>query len=718
MIDGLRLEKIVIRGFRGYGKEERTIDLSSPVTLFAGGNRSGKSSTLNAIEWALFGDKVAKKEILGIEERKYWLAKNLHCDSCRVELVLRSDAGKVTVIRELATGRRKTEVFLYIDESEVRSDHQSSLHARLGMEPRDFMSSVYLHQEVIRDILVADRKVRKDAMERLLGISGLRNLLLALENVLKARYDNEIARRKENLEGRVKMRAARFEDEKWDALSMGERLGIGRGEFDHENYQKRCNAVLEKLRDLAKQAELKDILLPAPGGFESYRNFSQSVKESIERIRSENPPARSQKELHEERARLEDARSRYAASLRRLRALETRRRELEKEGDLKKLQSRLDGLVSELNGLKRAMEQRNTRINVINDTIEYLLKLEDLEAKIPCPSCEQEVIPGKVLELLRKRKEEVIDQVGELEEKRREGEKRIKDFKRVIEDLERMLKEELPSAQGKVDEAAREIGLVLEREFGGDLDPEKLAQDRLERIDVELKEIADTLGNYIRGAGEVERMLEEAGVLAKFLLAESKSQEIQSIRESPEWKTFDLACERVVAELELVEKLHDAIEEVLNEVSAEKLEQSGDLIVNYYRALLERQDFDWITIDHGSGYEVCALKGDTRERVISLFNQGDMNCVALAIFLALGEGMRRRGGPSFLILDDPSQSLDSGQKKKLAALLDKVSGKSQLVLATMDEELLQEAKRSISMRKKVYRLGDWDPVKGPSISEE
>ena len=47
--------RLTIRGFRGY-RNEIAFDFDRPATIFFGENHSGKSSTLNAIEWCLFGD--------------------------------------------------------------------------------------------------------------------------------------------------------------------------------------------------------------------------------------------------------------------------------------------------------------------------------------------------------------------------------------------------------------------------------------------------------------------------------------------------------------------------------------------------------------------------------------------------------------------------------------------------------------------------------------
>jgi len=95
-----------------------------------------------------------------------------------------------------------------------------------------------------------------------------------------------------------------------------------------------------------------------------------------------------------------------------------------------------------------------------------------------------------------------------------------------------------------------------------------------------------------------------------------------------------------------------------------------------------------------------------------------MNCAALTLFLALGSAGSEAGtGASFFLFDDPSQSLDPEQKRRFVSLLEEVAEHRQILLATMDPELFEQARSGISRKKKVYTFGRWDPDRGPSISE-
>ena len=72
----LVLKKINVTGFRGFTTRQE-LSLDATATILFGENHSGKSSTLNAIEWCLFGDACKGKDT-GIRERIGWEFLNRH----------------------------------------------------------------------------------------------------------------------------------------------------------------------------------------------------------------------------------------------------------------------------------------------------------------------------------------------------------------------------------------------------------------------------------------------------------------------------------------------------------------------------------------------------------------------------------------------------------------------------------------------------------------
>jgi DNA repair exonuclease SbcCD ATPase subunit len=96
---------------------------------------------------------------------------------------------------------------------------------------------------------------------------------------------------------------------------------------------------------------------------------------------------------------------------------------------------------------------------------------------------------------------------------------------------------------------------------------------------------------------------------------------------------------------------------------------------------------------------VLALKEDTRSGrndynitdqdgrdLTPILSQGDLNALALAIFLGLASAGGLTAPMGFVMLDDPSQSMGTEHKRNLAAVLDEVCNTRQVLLATMDSE--------------------------------
>src|SRR5262245_45992701 len=100
--------RLALRGFRGF-RDLQEFVFDRQVTELFGDNRSGKSSTLNAIEWALFGNDCCCTTHTGIRERREWVVPNQHAgdDDVLVELELCDDGAPVVIRRTLEPGRRQ-----------------------------------------------------------------------------------------------------------------------------------------------------------------------------------------------------------------------------------------------------------------------------------------------------------------------------------------------------------------------------------------------------------------------------------------------------------------------------------------------------------------------------------------------------------------------------------------------------------------------------------
>ena len=393
---GIRVKELKVKGFRGFSDREVSFDLAYPVVLIGGNNRSGKSSTLNAVEWALYGSAVASGT--GIGERTNWLVTNLGCEKARVELTLATDNGEIKVTRELAGRRRKGAGFSFTDEQGRVGVDEAELHRLLGMDAKGFMSSVYLHQEVIRDILTTTPATRRMALDRLLGVDELRALFDGLKGFRAKDYQEAVDGSYKDLETLVETRARSQRQEIGDAKEKGAGMGLDPGAYSETGFRRLCEEGLSRLRGLAGKAGLGDPGIAVPDGSSGFPAFSREVAGAVERLRSQNPGAVSQKEAIGRRDALNNAQAEYNSKAARRNDLLNRKRQLEEEGTLEAREQKLAELEEREEALKQELKAMDARSGVITETIEFLEGLEGQEGAIPCPACEQQIQPLEVLE--------------------------------------------------------------------------------------------------------------------------------------------------------------------------------------------------------------------------------------------------------------------------------------------------------------------------------
>ena len=140
----------------------------------------------------------------------------------------------------------------------------------------------------------------------------------------------------------------------------------------------------------------------------------------------------------------------------------------------------------------------------------------------------------------------------------------------------------------------------------------------------------------------------------------------------------------------------DAINAVQVELAKDSVDKGKDEMERLYSELHAHQYYSSLKLDvstknvagvQKNTYLIQAFNPrDAKQTFVSgRFSTGQMNCAALAIFFALSKLASHNLG--FLILDDPSQNLDSEHKAALSEVLREVAKEKQLFIATQDEEL-------------------------------
>ena len=157
MSKGVRLISVSASGFRGYA-HSHTIRFDRPVTVLTGPNMAGKSSTLGAVEWALFSDFLSLQKPR--DKRDAEIVNDLS-RTAEVTLVLEVDSKELTVKRSRKKHSAKSD-FIITEGEQVFRGHEAEerLFRLLQMTAEDFQRGAFLHQESPAGLLRDSEQVR------------------------------------------------------------------------------------------------------------------------------------------------------------------------------------------------------------------------------------------------------------------------------------------------------------------------------------------------------------------------------------------------------------------------------------------------------------------------------------------------------------------------------------------------------------------------------
>lgn len=192
---GFRLARLEAAGFRGINRP-LDLTLSPGLTVIVGRNGSGKSSLLQAVEWALFG---TLPEGGYAEFRREDAIVNAFSSQsrARVRLTLAEVDRNLTVERTRRLGRSTTgrsDLVVRADGQVWRDGPaQEALDRILHLSIAEFHSAVTLAQDTSRALAGADHEERAATIDRLLGIAALRDLVANLSTSQVSREVNRVA---------------------------------------------------------------------------------------------------------------------------------------------------------------------------------------------------------------------------------------------------------------------------------------------------------------------------------------------------------------------------------------------------------------------------------------------------------------------------------------------------------------------------------------------
>ncbi|MEM4605940.1 MAG: AAA family ATPase [Candidatus Pacearchaeota archaeon] len=691
-----RLKKLKVKAFRGF-VEEKEFEFA-PLTIFFGPNGTGKSSTLNAIEWCFWGDKCIGRDT-GIRERVGWEVKNRNSEEEPIVEIEFKDGKKI---------RRKW-------KREIEEESILKLTKKYSFN--DFLVGVYQHQEVIRIILTQEPKVRNEGFDRLFGLSDYRNLLETLQEAIRRelrlnldQINDEISNFQNEIKSRIEVWNRWINREKEELKSKG----VEEEYISKEGEKKYKKEIIRDLQDflfemaLEPSEDLKNLSTET-----KVKEFVNVIKKEIATLRSEIPDIKEHTELSKKKAILEGLLEGYKALKNSFKYKKKELKEfIEKNGSKSDLENEKNKLIEEIKKIESEIEQKNIQGSIINKAIEYL---EKALYKDICPVCGKRT--ENLLDHLKDKWErEYKIQLEELKRKLVLSQDKKKKIEELIREIEK-LENDLITAKKVLDGKIKEIEEKIRKEIRKDEDPEAILNKNIEDIERKLKELKERIERKQKALNEIEEKCSILDIIGEILEKVVLREKARDIEKSEKWRIMHQKREGLIKLKETLENITSAIIKASREEVQTKIKDAESKINEYFRSITKHPDIKDLILgvreDTRTGFNSYDIRDERENSVVPILSQGNLNALALSIFLALCEKLPFK----FIILDDPSQSLSSSEKERFVEVLNRVSNQKQIIISTMDKELYDYLLK-LPKIKKIYKFEKWDPQKGPFIREE
>ena len=711
------IKNLKIKGFRGY-MDEKEFAFNKPITILSGENHCGKSSTLNAIEWCLFGNECIGKNT-GIRERIDWEIPNRNLGSRSdvfVELELEDENKNICKIKRKWTSSRKDELSISSGHEQFQGNEAEGKVARLlKLSFQDFLTTVYQHQEAVRAVLTQEPRDRNEAIDRLLGLSAYRNILTGIEAAKISSKQNEMDNTFDEFRNKINtILETRNKDLSNMKIQAGQK-GLKEEQLNEKGVLNIANIAKKQLEKFASESGLGLAELGVPNQWKDMFLFQKGAEDEIRRLRSEMPDIKKQKELFDSRSKFTQLKIEYDSKKNNLKSAEKELEDLSmekgKEDDLNNSKSQIEKQISEK---EKEMSEANAKAATISKALEYL-QLEGVN-KNTCPVCGKET--ADLLMHLKKEWEDKYEkQVGKIQDEINKLKSDLKNTESLLNRY-RELKEKKEYINKALNDANKKISELLGRAITERDDSSVLIIGQVNQIDEELKKLEQSVKSKQEILDKIGVLLEQIRIVIEILTHEEKKKIVEQIKQSDEYKQIEKIKDTMALLTNNLDKIKDAINAASNEEAKGKIVSTGNTIDNFFCKITNNPMVNKVNISVSTdtrGRNNYEFKDQNDKEITPILSQGDLNALALSIFLGMAYLMGADQSCGFIMLDDPSQSLGSGHKGKLVEVINEVLNNRMVILSTMDKELQDFIISRITKNKTQYIFDNWTPAHGPEI---
>jgi exonuclease SbcC len=687
-----------LKNFRGWlGKHE--LRFGPGLTLLVGENASGKSSTLNAVEWCLFGGEVARKGS-GIDERGDWeIAHRDTRGEVEVTLTLAVEGGTATLTRSRSADARSRDpdfVRLELPEEVLEAEEVADWLRWCNLPDWPTWKHAFCqHQEQLR-VRVTDGGERSLQLGRLLGLEAYQEFNDTLKS-LKTRDLEKVAKKElgeieEELERALERPGAELRAIE-DQL---EQRGVARAEVGRVLIERETASLLDDAKRLADAIGL---------GAETPNQESTDLDGALRWANDWEPQVQArtgelERELGDLRGRwqeLDIAMQGLEPSQRRLRDAQTALDGWTREhGDAAALDAQRVGLKKQRTALVEEERGRNVALALLRQALEEANRRGLRDA---CPVCESNVV-GLDATMARRVEKQGADDIAKRLAPLESREVRVEE---QLTELSRLLSE-VRAAETEHEGLAKRLRSWVPE---GGSDPTRAARDQLDawkRNIFNLEEQLRDIDAYLRAFRPEREVLD---LLTRWQVARARADAAAGdLDQIAAWddlqqvidEAADLACD--------LDTLGDLARDAQKQRSSEQVE-----VVN---ASLGRH-FGRIVGDSAEkGVRVVVKATATRltyrlvdaggEDITPILNQAALNALSFAMLFAQAEDRARGGLPQWLVLDDPGQNFDESGVSGLAEAVVAVAEIVPVLLATFPGTLSRELEDRATHSTRVLRI--------------
>jgi exonuclease SbcC len=670
--------------------EKSRIGFERGFNCLVGGLGTGKSSILYAIDFAFFGEPLARSY-------HYLLREGKNSGKVSVEFLLNGKTYRIErglKRRGKGIGQDVENLNFYEEDKLIASTKNEAVAEQLktitGLDKEIFREVVWVRQEHLKELLDVTPRERQKRLDQLFGLS-----------------DYEVAWN--NIRGVQR----EYEGEKKAYEKDLDVVGIGKLEADYHGAVEEFSLLENKIIDLNKSLQEAETALQA----------ASDKLQSLERLRKQTEELlKKEAELQTKVANTEDMCARLANEIRSktttINEFERRLGDFETQLNSQRRQLKEIGLASDLtiDELQQQLVSFDEQMTSIRaeqeaarkETSSSKQRASNLAAENRCPLCLQPLSEDYKGHILK-----------HIEEENLERDKRLAELQKNLHELEKLRNIvnktvlNLQSYTPRIENTKSRV--IEEKESKGKLEKEFEEQQSQEKtLRAELEEVRRDITKFDMSKLETARKLHES-VLDQYHTIKAKLESSESRKKDAALRIEDFR--------ERLERAQQKMERVKN---IEKLLETVDGIRDAYRSIQPKLRTEFVRIlervvqqvlDNLVGEEGATLfaridetytpsiksqKGYERE--VSYLSGGERTLLAFAYRFALGQLImqaRTGHGLQMLLLDEPTESLGREDRSvdRLAEAVARLKAIEQIIAVTHNEAFAEKAEHVIRLDK-------------------